>query len=517
MPLPDYVQAEINKRSESSGSGLPDYVKAAMQGQQAEPQPQDQSINRFSEIDWSTPLSSPEREFISNKIKNIAAHSSEYAPIVGATVGGVVASPANIVAPGVAEAAGVGLGYMAGRQIEKAVKTFAGDRPSKTITGEVVETIKDIPSGVETGLSGPIIGKIAPIILKKAGDKIVKPILGRLSGLGKKSVTEAIKSGVEGEGIFKSSTAFDKSMRGEITGDDIVDNALGALNDVKAMRGAVYKDRLSKISKDQDIDATPIRTKLSDLMDQYNIKIDIDGNIDTSRIAMGKSGRKDISEIIDLIKEWGKKPGDNSPVGLDTLKRQLDDFYSDSSQARAFVTSLKNTVKDTIVKSVPEYADMTKGYADATKMIKDFESGLMLRKQGLTGRIVADQTLRRLTSSMKDNFELRGALVDTLGSTAAKDLSGQIAGYGMRSTLPVGIQGSGAAIVGEAFLMKYVDPKYWPVIMASSPRVQGEFLRMFGKAIKTVKPMSKQISSAVATQVPNITNEIHSDIDAKED
>jgi len=127
---------------------------------------------------------------------------------------------------------------------------------------------------------------------------------------------------------------------------------------------------------------------------------------------------------------------------------------------------------------------MTKGYSEATKLIKDVEADLMLRKQGMSGRVTADKTLRRLMSSMRDNFEMRRELVEILGDQGGKDLSGQIAGYTMNTAIPRGLSGTGPALTGQAAFAHFINPSFYGVIAASSPRVQGEFLRLFGKGLK---------------------------------
>ena len=133
---------------------------------------------------------------------------------------------------------------------------------------------------------------------------------------------------------------------------------------MKDNRSAIYQSQLKEIDKIKgNIDPKSIEIKLADLSKQYRITFKVNKNgkmiVDTSKAAMGKAGRNDIKEVIKDIGEWD----DFTPSGLDALKRRVDDFYSDSSQARGFVTAIKNTIKDTIVKNVPEYAEMTKGYA----------------------------------------------------------------------------------------------------------------------------------------------------------
>jgi len=409
--------------------------------------------------------------------ENLRKTTVENLPLAGAMVGGIVAAPTNIVAPGVGEAVGVGGGYLAGKWIKDLITG------AETTPGSVTE---DVKTGAMVGMLGPTTGKV----ISKGADvvgNLAKSLWGRLTGTGTAAIEEAVASGTK-TGItstpLKTSTDFDKALRGELTGQQIVDNTKAALQVVKDNRAAAYQSDFAAISQNRTpINMDPIRRKISQLKNQYGIQIGPRGRIDVSRVAMGETGRNDIKDIIKTIDSWGTQPGDNTAVGLDVLKRQLDDFYSESSQARAFVTSLRNTVKDTIVNAVPQYSAMTKDYAEATSMIKDIEAGLMLRKQAMTGRIVADQTLRRLASSMRDNFTLRRDLVNALGEGGSQDLSGQIAGFTMSSLAPHGLAGTGPGMVSLAAALKYLNPKFIPIVAASSPRIAGEFLRLYGKGV----------------------------------
>lgn len=412
--------------------------------------------------------------------------------IVGGTGGGLAGLAGGPAAPGTVPygaiaggVAGAGLGYAGGKNIADMIE---GDTP-KGLAEAVNRSLRDVGTGAALEMGGLAIGPALGMAAKGAG-KVAKPLLGKLSGVGTGAVDEAIKSGAKSTGMnpLASTTAFDKALRGKISGEEIVDNARGALNTLKQQRSDAYQAKLAQVEANKGpIDTFPVISDMISLMDRYKVKLSSNGNIDTSRVPMGAKGRKDIEEVITQIAGWGKQPGDNTAMGLDTLKRQLDDFYSDSSQARQFVAEMRNKVRDAIVKHVPEYDEMTKGYSEATKLIKDVEADLMMRKQGMSGRITADKTLRRLTSAMRENFEMRRELVDILGAKGNEDLSGQIAGYTMNTTIPRGLAGTGPVLAGQAAYAQFVNPSFWPVLAASSPRVQGEFLRMFGKGMNAAQ------------------------------
>lgn len=414
----------------------------------------------------------------------------------GAFAGSAIGALAGIeTGPGalVTGAIGAGTGLAAGRQGADWLDYFAEGGKAPIGKEAYSRTLGALSEGATYEMLGPSLPAAVGLGARTFG-KVAKPVLGRLSGVGTGAVNEAMQS----------SAMFNKALRGKIKPEEIVANAKGALQSLVDARGTKYRQALTAISKTKGpVDTRPITKTIKDLCKKYNISISRAPNgemlIDSSRIAMGKKGRKDIEEILQSISNWGSRPGDTSPLGMDTLKRQLDDFYSESSQARQFVTSLKNKVIDTISASVPEYKTMLSEYSEATGLIKDIESGLVLRKQGMTGRVVADQTLRRLLSSMRDNYALRKELVEVLGNKAGVDLGGQIAGYAMRSPIPVGLAGTGPMLAGQA-AFAFVNPKFWPVLAASSPRVQAEFLSKFGKLVQAAAKTDKMMMQKGLTQ-----------------
>ncbi len=361
---------------------------------------------------------------------------------------------------------------------QKGTELYGSFKEAMPEAAKFTESAANIASLLPISKGGRIAGEVAGV----AAERTVKPVarlanqaaketIGMTTGTGRGAVDEALKG----------SAAFQKAMRGEITGDEVVQHARDMLQTVVDNRGTTYREQLKNLKgSGQIIDRAPIDNTLNKIMADHNISIKIDtkGNsvIDTSQAGMGKAGRNDIQGVIEEVQGWT----DNTPEGLDRLRKRLDDFYSDSSQARAAVTRLRNSVNDTIKKAVPEYTEMTRGYAEATALVKDIEKNLMLKKGN-----TADQTLRRLTSSLRENFELRKDLVDALGNASGQDLSAEIAGYAMSSAIPRGLIGKLTG--GGAGYLAYMNPKMWPLLAASSPRVAGEFLNAFGKARNKIK------------------------------
>lgn len=210
---------------------------------------------------------------------------------------------------------------------------------------------------------------------------------------------------------------------------------------------------------------------------------------------------KELKKLYDQVMEWGVKPGDNTAIEVDRLKRILDNSYSDTSDIRAFITGARNVVKNTIVKEVPEYAKMTKSYEEASKLIEDMGITLMTRKHALNSNVTADMTLRRLITAMKNNQELRQDMLDILGKKAGEDFTGEMAGYLAQDFIPHGRfeRQSSAAIAALSFF----KPAFWPILLSSSPRLVGEFLRLYGKSLPAVKKVVPTVIRATAVGIGN--------------
>jgi hypothetical protein len=432
---------------------------------------------------------------------------------------------------------GAGLGYSGARQLTGAADEFLGNKAPSLLPQALKQAVSDAGTGAAMAMGGPILSKGISTAVGFAG-KGIKELLGASTGSGPGMAENAINSGestgfhtigdrakqikdlIAGNEVSSSpKTQFIDGMRGKITGNEIVDNATSALNSLKEQRASVYVKRLEDISKNQvPIDTTSVDNKLNQLLKNYRVGKTVQGteglskienpqirsqveqamnknnpiSLDFSGSAIGKSAQKDVKEMVDLVTGWK----DKTPLGIDALKRRLGDFYSESSQARQFVASLKNEVSDTLKRSVPEYATMTKGYEEASNLIKDIESSLMLRKSSMSGRITADQTLRRLSSSMRENFEMRRDLVNILGEKGGQDLAGQISGYSASQIIPRGLVGKAMGTYAGYFT--YFNPKFWPVLLASSPRAAGEFLNLYGKGLVEAKTMAPATYKALA-------------------
>lgn len=323
--------------------------------------------------------------------------------------------------------------------------------------------------------------------------RVLKETVGAMTGAGPGYVEQAVKG----------SKDFSAAMRGKITGEEIVDNARSALQTLRDARGDAYRSNL------QMVKANP--TSMAQIKNGLNAEMQRLMAPDEFRIGMNTTpmgnvifdfSNSPLVKNVDVVKKalqdittWS----DDTPAGLDILKKRLSKYIDQTerqSPAEAFLTRLESNLNNGLKRNVPQYAEMTKGYAEATKLIKDIESNLMLRREGMTGRITADNTLRRLSSALRENFEMRKDLLETLGSQSGIDVAAQVAGFAGSQWIPRGGLAK-LGVGGSIYFMHLFNPNLWPILAASSPRVMGEFLNSFGKAAHSTvgKAAGKVITS----------------------
>lgn len=367
------------------------------------------------------------------------------------------------------------------------------------------EEAAGIPAKVGvTGAIDSAIPKVASIVTKPVSKlvsgtgKLATQILGAETGAGASSVESAYNAGKT------DSTAFTDAMRGKTNAEDVVQTAQDAVQNITDARRSDYVEKLKGISQNtKSMDITPIKDSVTKGLENFGVKINKDGTLDFSRssIANNGSARADIQGVYDTVKNWGTQAGDRTPIGIDTLKKQLGDFYSPSGSARAFVQSVKSTVSKILKDQVSGYSDMTKAYEQSSNLLDDIKSAT-----GVGGRAKVDTVFTKLTNAMKNDNQLRLEIIGQM--TEAGDqaqLIDKIAGVNMKSFIPRGMVGKGLDIGAIYGLFKGIlSVKAIPLILSTSPRVVGEFVRTLGIGAKYANKLSEMINAA-SKLVPNVT------------
>ena len=319
-----------------------------------------------------------------------------------------------------------------------------------------------------------------------------KQVLGMATGVGAENIATAVKSGFEGTKTYL------ENMRSQVSKTDVLDQAKQALANMRADRAAEYKTNIATTAAD----LTPLKfneidnalTKVTDSLQQGG------------HSKIGKTEATKVEEVKDIVKEWRDDPSAHTAIGLDALKQRLDAVYPDSpihNQAQRVITTVRNAVKDTIVKQSPEYAATMKLYEEAITLEKE-----IARTLSLGDKASADTALRKLTSlgrnNVNTNYGYRIDLAKALEQQGGKDLMPAIAGQTMSSWTPRGLTGQlGAPATAGAALLG--NPAMAMALPFMSPRLVGEAAYKTGQLAKLLEP-AKSTASNLISKIP-MTNE----------
>lgn len=362
----------------------------------------------------------------------------------------------------------------AGGAVQAAGATRTGETLSRagqalTIAGNVADPIVQAGRGV---------GAVAAPVTRAIGNAGAE-VLGATTGA---------KSGVIREAFRNDTPEYQAALRGDITEGDIVGTARDALQVVRNERAAAYQQAFSKLQAAKETyDISPVVRQLDKELDNFGIRRAQDGTLDFSRSTISnRSDQNDVAALLETVNEWGYQAGDRTGVGIDLLKRRMDDFYSDSGQARALVASVKGEVQKVLDK-IPGYRDMTKAYRESSELIEDLQKALSL------GTKASDDTaIRKLTSIMRDNNEVRLALVRDLERISGANISGMVAGQQLNRWMPRGLMQvllPGAA-VGQLALGS-IGWGILPTLAVTSPKTVATFLKGLGMSTDVADKMTR--------------------------
>lgn len=347
-----------------------------------------------------------------------------------------------------------------------------------------------------------IAGKPAEMIAK-AGGKVgeaAKTVTAKVIGTSTGAGSEAVKS------AMNASPEFTAAMRGKTTPEDVVRNATQMFGDIRTARRQQYLSDFANVKEwnTKSADIAPLRTELQTQLKAFGVKETIDPDtkqptLDFSRSSIANSGpaRADIKGVWSTIKDWGSKQGDRNVIGLDTLKKQLDDFYSDSSEARAFVQAMGSKVRGILKDNFTGYEDMTKNYQQTTQLLNEIKSAT-----GVGGKAGYDTIFTKLTRALKTDNEFRDQILNKFDKATGKNLKDQIAGINMSDLKPrsgLVALGDVSAIVGT--IAHVLSPQTLIALLSTSPRVMGEFFRGLGMTAGKAEILAKSIKS-YAAQLP---------------
>lgn len=387
------------------------------------------------------------------------------------------------------------------------------DNAANTAVNDPVGFGSDVLALLEGGaaLTGKVTGLKATEALNKGLLAVEKPVentlrkaasipakalgatMGVQTGVGYEPIKEAFQASAQGGDAMK---AFTEGLRGNISPDQLVEEARNAMGQVVGTRNQNYRTMLGKIGQDASTyDISPILQRLKTKLDDFNVKVTPSGQLDFSRSTIGEGAdAAKIQQIYDDLSSWGLKPGDRTAAGLDTLKKRIGNYYSPSSDIRAFVSDVKNATTK-VLEDAPGYTKAMKDYAELTDFIDETRKALSLGDNA-----ALETTWKKLTSALKGN-EARQQVLRELDEATGAHITQKIAGQRLSSLSPRGLV---QYVEGTAALSALPHIGIVPILTlltTTSPRLVGEFLRTLGLGTQKINQIMTMLNKVASPAV----------------
>ena len=235
------------------------------------------------------------------------------------------------------------------------------------------------------------------------------------------SISEARRAGLN------KTPEFNLARTGKMSADDIVAIGDGALAKLKAARDKRYKGNKKYLAASTaQLNYNDIENKIADLR-----------KANTSRhgLPIDPHADKTLNGIEAEVQTW-KKTGHDNAGDFDDLKQRISRIQAanlrgaDPTWNQAVATGVLGSIRDTIKKQVPEYANMMQDYAEASDLIHEMRTTLALGPKAKTS-----SGIKKLKNAFtgKSGADAFGKL-----SEVAPELPAAIAGYSMKEWLPQG-------------------------------------------------------------------------------
>lgn len=335
---------------------------------------------------------------------------------------------------------------------------------------------------------------------KKAAEgtgMLSKALLAAQTGTGIEPISQAVKSGMTGN------KSFVEQMRGTADIGEPLNLMKQNLAEMMQAKNKAYKEGIVDIKNDKSVlDFNAIDTALVDAEKMVKFK--------------GKVKDKTAATVLENIKskvnEWKyADPNEfHTPEAFDALKQSIyEDFGKLGMEEKTAYSVGKNiyeTIKGTINKQAPTYANVMKDYSESSELIKEIERALSLGKKGS-----ADTATRKLQSLMRNNvntnYGQRLTLAKELESAGGNEVMPALAGQALSSFTPRGLQG--ATAIPSATIAGYaINPAAaLGSLLTSSPRLVGEAAYLYGKGKKYVAPALKGLTGTKAQRIALLLTE----------
>jgi len=314
--------------------------------------------------------------------------------------------------------------------------------------------------------------------------KGIAPVLGMTTGAGSMAIEEAYKAGKEGGVKAKS---FTENLRGTADQLQVLEDTKSNLQAMIQEQQNLYRSGMVNIKADKSI---LLFDDIDNALQKANDRVYFKG------VARSEDAAGYLKKANEIIDDWkNRNPAEyHTPEALDALKQKIyDDVLANipinQKSSTGIIGDIYNSVKSTIQKQAPTYADTMKAYADTAEQVREIERSLSQGKKAS-----ADAGLRKLQTVLRDNattnYGQRANLVSQLEATSPSlgggiPIKPALAGQALSKVTPRGIQAAGT--IGTAGLLSQLSSPLTAAYLAgSSPRLVGEAAYLTGQGSRQV-------------------------------
>jgi len=337
----------------------------------------------------------------------------------------------------------------------------------------------------------------AGAVTSAVGKNILTPYLGVSTGAGKEAIAQAFEAGQKGG---KAAEQFRSNITGRADPTEILNIARSNLDELNRLKQDEYRSGMVNVKNDKSIlEFNDIDKSLSNAQKKVTFNKQI----------VNRSAAEKINEAKGLVDNWKSlDPASyHTPEGLDALKKQVGDVLEgipfEQKVARSSVGEIYNSVKSTIQKQAPAYANTMKAYTDASDQIREVEKALSLGKKASV-----DTAVRKLQSLMRDNVQTnygqRVKLGKELETIGGQQFMPGIAGQALSSIVPRGLQGAASLPTGYLAYGVGGFPAAAITAATTSPRLMGETAYGLGLTSRGAKEFGQLVPPAVDPRLYNV-------------
>jgi len=314
-----------------------------------------------------------------------------------------------------------------------------------------------------------------------AAGLVGKPALGLLTGTGSENIANAAKAGFQGDKTFLA------NLRGEAPMTQALDNAKHNLNVMRQKKSQAYRSGMIDISKDKSVlDFADIDKSITDAI----------GDVTYHGKVVDDSAFNHLQKLEQEIADWKASHPDtyHTPEGLDKLKQRLgainNELPPNEKNAGRIGKNIYDSVKGTISRQAPKYAEVMADYANASDDITEIERAL-----SLGDRASADTAIRKLQSLTRNNantnYGNRLSLAQQLEMEGGRPFISALSGQALSSPTARGLAGT---LEGATGIASFANPAYLAAIPSQTPRLVGEALYAGGKVARKGADVASKVN-----------------------